>query len=135
MFRKKNFLYINRLVLPPIDPLLFKGTLLLIAVLYTMVGVLFAWIIKQFFWIPHRFRHGVLVAGGWGNTGDIRKDSLSASTFVLLTILSVATSVILSVTGSAPFRGSKDQDLAIAYMSVFVLVFMVRGQSPSAHQI
>lgn len=36
------------------------------------MGLLLAWIVKQFFWVPHRFRYGILVAGGWGNYGDIR---------------------------------------------------------------
>lgn len=32
-----------------------------------------AFVIKQFFWVPHRFRYGILVAGGWANVGDIRE--------------------------------------------------------------
>lgn len=47
------------------------GPLFFVAVLYEALGVLLAWIIKQFFWVPHRFRYGILVAGGWGNVGDV----------------------------------------------------------------
>ena len=37
----------------------------------------------------------------------------------------VATSVIMSVTGAAPFNGTSDQNLSVAYISAFVLVFLV----------
>ncbi|KDQ52951.1 hypothetical protein JAAARDRAFT_210200 [Jaapia argillacea MUCL 33604] len=83
------------------------GPLVLVAVLYEIIGIAIAWIIKQFFWVPHRFRYGILVAGGWGNYGDI------------------PTSVIMSITGAAPFNGSQDQNLSVAYCSAFILVFMV----------
>lgn len=36
------------------------------------MGIALGWLVKQFFWVPHRFRYGMLVAGGWNNTGDIR---------------------------------------------------------------
>jgi cytochrome b subunit of formate dehydrogenase len=37
----------------------------------------------------------------------------------------VATSVIMSVTGAAPFNGASDQSLSVAYISAFILVFLV----------
>jgi hypothetical protein len=37
----------------------------------------------------------------------------------------VATSVIMSVTGAAPFNGTSDQNLSVAYISAFILVFLV----------
>ncbi|KAF8968094.1 auxin efflux carrier [Flammula alnicola] len=83
------------------------GPLVLVALLYEAMGIILAYIVKQFFWVPHRFRYGILVAGGWGNVGDI------------------PTSVIMSVTGAAPFHGVADQNLAVAYISAFILVFMV----------
>ncbi|TFK26063.1 auxin efflux carrier, partial [Coprinopsis marcescibilis] len=83
------------------------GPLVLVASLYEIIGILSAWTIKQFFWVPHRFRNGILVAGGWGNVGDI------------------PTSVIMSVTASAPFNPARDQDLSVAYISIFILVFTV----------
>lgn len=70
------------------------------------MGIGLAWIIKQFFWVPHRFRYGMLAAGGWGNYGDI------------------PTAVIMSITGNAPFNGEKDQDLAVAYISALILYYM-----------
>ncbi len=47
------------------------GPLVLVAVIYEVLGVALAWIIGQFFWVPHRFRYGLLIAGGWGNVGDL----------------------------------------------------------------
>jgi len=39
--------------------------------------------------------------------------------------ITVATSVIMSITGAQPFNPSKDQDVAVAYVSAFILVYMV----------
>ncbi|CAA7268203.1 unnamed protein product [Cyclocybe aegerita] len=83
------------------------GPLVLVAIIYEIMGALLAVVIKQFFWVPHRFRNGIIVAGAWGNVGDI------------------PTSVVMSVTGAAPFHGVTDQNLAIAYISAFILVFLV----------
>ncbi|KAG9311198.1 auxin efflux carrier [Chiua virens] len=81
------------------------GPLIFIALLYEAIGIAMSWTIKQIFWVPHRFRYGILVAGGWANVGDI------------------PTSVIMSLTAAAPFHGESDQNLAIAYISVFNLIF------------
>ncbi|KAF8431907.1 hypothetical protein L210DRAFT_3487223 [Boletus edulis BED1] len=81
------------------------GPLTLVALLYEAIGIVMSWIIKQLFWVPHRFRYGILAAGGWGNVGDI------------------PTSVLLSLT--APFNGTSDQNLAVAYISTFILIFFV----------
>ncbi|KAJ8072584.1 Protein M3 [Marasmius tenuissimus] len=83
------------------------GPLILIASIYEILGIVIAWIVKQFFWVPHRFRYGILVAGGWGNVGDL------------------PTAVIMSITSTTPFNGTHDQTLAVAYISVFILVYMM----------
>ncbi|KAI0074810.1 auxin efflux carrier transmembrane protein [Panus rudis PR-1116 ss-1] len=83
------------------------GPLVVVSLLYQVLGLIIAWITKQVFWVPHRFRYGILVAGGWGNYGDI------------------PTSVVMSMTASAPFDASRDQTVAIAYVSVFLLVFFL----------
>ena len=49
-----------------------------------------------------------------------------ARRFLPLLILSkIATAVALSVTTSLPFNGTTDQNLSIAYISAFILVFVV----------
>lgn len=53
----------------------YLGPLVLVATLYEAIGIGIAWVVKQFFWVPHRFRYGILVAGGWSNVGDVRKSS------------------------------------------------------------
>ena len=49
------------------------GPLILVAFVYEFLGMAIAWIVKQFFWVPHRFRYGIIVAGGFSNIGDIRR--------------------------------------------------------------
>ncbi|KAG2136366.1 auxin efflux carrier [Suillus bovinus] len=83
------------------------GPLFIVALLYMLFGIILSWTIKQLFWVPHKFRHGILVAGGWANIGDIPM------------------SMTLSVMVSAPFNGTHDQNLAVSYISVFVLVTSV----------
>ncbi|KAJ3826869.1 auxin efflux carrier [Lentinula raphanica] len=82
------------------------GPLILVAVIYEVMGMGMAWLTRIFFWVPHRFRYGILAAGGWANVGDI------------------PTSVVMSITGAAPFGGS-DQTLSVAYISAFILVYMI----------
>lgn len=63
-------------------------------------------VVSLLFWVPHRFRWGIIVAGIWGNYGDI------------------PTAIIMSLTAVAPFQAG-DQDRAVAYIAAFLLVFMV----------
>ncbi|KAF9073096.1 auxin efflux carrier [Rhodocollybia butyracea] len=92
------------------------GPLVLVALIYEGLGIVMAWITKTFFWVPHRFRYGILVAGGWGNVGDI------------------PTSVVMSITGAAPFSGSA-QTLSVAYISAFILVYMITLFPMGAHYL
>ena len=41
--------------------------------MYELLGGLLGFIIKQFFWVPHRFRYGIIMAGAYSNVGDLRK--------------------------------------------------------------
>ena len=50
--------------------------------MYEAMGMAIAAIIRLFFWVPHRFRYGLLVAGGWGNYGDIRTSLRHALTLL-----------------------------------------------------
>ena len=61
-------------IIPAFDPQNIGAIapLTVVGVLYGLVGAAMAWIIKQVFWVPHRFRYGILAAGIWGNYGDIR---------------------------------------------------------------
>ena len=52
--------------------------------MYEAIGMAIAAIIRLFFWVPHRFRYGLLVAGGWGNYGDIRTSLRHALTLLLM---------------------------------------------------
>ncbi|KAF8603188.1 auxin efflux carrier [Ceratobasidium sp. AG-I] len=82
------------------------GVLLVVTLLYQLYGFAFSWLIKKVFWVPRRFRYGILVAGAWGNWAD------------------VPTAVIMSITASAPFQPG-DSDVAVAYVSVFVFIALL----------
>ncbi|KIJ15779.1 hypothetical protein PAXINDRAFT_76428 [Paxillus involutus ATCC 200175] len=86
------------------DNIVVLGPLLLIALLFEGIGVTISWVIKQLFWVPHRFRYGILAAGAFGNVGDI------------------PTSVVMGLMASAPFNGTYDENLGVGYITVFILV-------------
>ncbi|KAG1817858.1 auxin efflux carrier [Suillus variegatus] len=77
------------------------GPLVIIAVMNMLIGMTLSWIIKQLFWVPHRFRYGILMVGGWGNTSDI------------------PISVAMSVMAAAPFNGTDDENLAVGLHRCF----------------
>ena len=99
--------------------------LTVISLLYGFAGAAMAWIIRWFFWVPHRFRYGILAAGGWGNYGDIRTCALSIFPQTQQNSLS-ATAIAMGITVAAPFNGVDDENLAIAYISMVMLIFLVR---------
>jgi hypothetical protein len=90
-----------------------------------LIGMAISWVIKLSFWVPHRFRYGILAAGGWANIGDIRKLNEIVWCTFYLTPLALATSVALSIMASAPFNGTEDENLAVGYIAAFILVFCV----------
>jgi hypothetical protein len=101
--------------------------LTVIGLVYGIAGAAMAWAIRWFFWVPHRFRHGIIAAGAWGNWGDIRMYIPSQISFPNVNeFLRLATAIALGITASAPFNGVDDENLAIAYISTLVLVFLVR---------
>jgi hypothetical protein len=60
-----------------------------------------------------------------------RGDIFCRSLFCWFALANIATSVIMSVTGAAPFNGASDQGLGVAYISVFLLVFLLHPCSHS----
>ncbi|KAG1741689.1 auxin efflux carrier [Suillus lakei] len=83
------------------------GPLIVIAITYMVMGFTLSLIIKQFFWVPYRFRYGLIVAGGWASSCDI------------------TISVMTDIMASLPFDGVHDQDLAIAYTGAFCAILYV----------
>lgn len=81
------------------------GPLIVIAIIYMAIGFALSLFIKQFFWVPYRFRYGILVAGGWASSCDI------------------TISVMTDIMASLPFGGVHDQDHAVAYASAFCVIF------------
>ncbi|KAJ7286530.1 auxin efflux carrier [Mycena rebaudengoi] len=93
------------------------GPIMLIAAMYQAIGVGIALITKQFFWVPHRFRWGIFVVGGWGNYGDI------------------STPIALSIMGAAPFNGAGDQALSVAYISAMTFYYMITFFPLGGHKL
>ena len=100
--------------------------LTVISLAYGVLGAAMAWIIRCSFWVPHRFRYGILAAGGWGNYGDIRTCGPTLYFSKTQQNLRSATAIAMGITASAPFNGVDDENLAIAYISMIMLVFLVR---------
>lgn len=55
------------------------GPLVTVALIYESLGLLTAWLVKRFCWVPHRFRYGIICAGAFGNYSDVRKQVAMAS--------------------------------------------------------
>ncbi|THH04679.1 hypothetical protein EW145_g5341 [Phellinidium pouzarii] len=93
------------------------GVLVAVAFIYEAIGFLFAWLVKQFFWVPHRFRYGILCAGTISNYSDI------------------PTAVITSITANIPFDASTDQTISVAYVAGFIFVFFISLFPLGAHRL
>ncbi|GAA5922000.1 hypothetical protein JCM3775_003456 [Rhodotorula graminis] len=83
------------------------GPIFLVALVYMIISFVLGTIVRLVCPTPRNFRWGLLAAATWSNWGDL------------------PTSVVQTVCASAPFSGPQDADLAIAYVSIFILVFYI----------
>ncbi|GAA6043965.1 hypothetical protein JCM8097_004894 [Rhodosporidiobolus ruineniae] len=83
------------------------GPIFLIGFVYLGISGLLGLLIRSLFPTPRNFRYGILAAAIWSNWGDL------------------PTSVVQTICASAPFSGQADADLAVAYVSIFILVFYI----------
>ncbi|KAH8926951.1 auxin efflux carrier [Atractiella rhizophila] len=83
------------------------GIIILVAVFYQGTSAAAAVIMRAVVEIPSNFRHGFLAAAIFSNWGDL------------------PTAVIQTVTSSTPFGKPGESDLAIAYVSIFILVYFI----------
>ncbi|GAA5891216.1 hypothetical protein JCM8208_002545 [Rhodotorula glutinis] len=83
------------------------GPIFLVALVYMIISFVLGTIVRLVCPTPRNFRWGLLAAATWSNWGDL------------------PTSVVQTVCASAPFSGQQDADLAIAYVSIFILVFYI----------
>jgi hypothetical protein len=100
------------------------GPLIVVAIIYMAIGFALSLSIKQFFWVPYRFRYGILVAGGWASSCDISRLNVSY-TVPFADWCFIAISVMTDIMASLPFDGVHDQDLAVAYVGAFCVIFYV----------
>ncbi|ODN79430.1 hypothetical protein L202_03414 [Cryptococcus amylolentus CBS 6039] len=80
------------------------GPLVLVAVIYQILGFMFAWLIKELFYVPVDFRYGILVMGTVSNWGNL------------------PTAIVQTMAKSAPFDPDTDTELGVAYIAVFVFI-------------
>ena len=97
--------------------------------LYQLYGFILGFAIKQLFWLPHRFRYGIYVAAGWGNYGDVRQSN-TRYCLICTSKPCSATATIMSIMATTPFHGQADVNLGVAYISVVIIVFVVRRHYP-----
>ncbi|GAA5912699.1 hypothetical protein JCM6882_005765 [Rhodosporidiobolus microsporus] len=83
------------------------GPIFLVGFVYLGLSLLLGVFIRLLFPTPRNFRWGILAACTWSNWGDL------------------PTSVVQTICASAPFSGTADSDLAIAYVAIFILVFYI----------
>ncbi|CED85262.1 Auxin efflux carrier [Phaffia rhodozyma] len=81
------------------------GPLIMSAVLYELIGLVFSLIIREIFWVPRNFQWGILMAGTLSNWGNL------------------PTAIVQSVATNAPFDPDTDPTLGVAYISVFMIVY------------
>jgi len=77
------------------SPTWISGPLIVVALVYEIIGILLGLMIKQFFWVPHRFRYGIILAGGVGNVVDLRMFLRSALLAVKYRTLLINSSIII----------------------------------------
>ncbi|KAJ3712908.1 auxin efflux carrier [Lentinula raphanica] len=83
------------------------GPLMLLAVIYILVGFVSGLIIREVCFVPRNFWQGIIIATGMSNWGNL------------------PTSVVQSVTAHAPFNGTTDVELAVSFVSIFIMVYHI----------
>ncbi|KAK4052383.1 Protein M3 [Microbotryomycetes sp. JL201] len=83
------------------------GPIVLVDIFYMVLSGLFALLIRLCLPVPRNFRWGLFAASMWSNQGDL------------------PINVVATICSAAPFQGQRDADLAVAYVSIFILVFYV----------
>ncbi|WWD21690.1 hypothetical protein CI109_106176 [Kwoniella shandongensis] len=76
------------------------GPLVLVGCVYTVAGWIFAYIIRDLFYVPPDFQYGIFVMGACSNWGNL------------------PTAVVQTVAKSAPFDPTSDIELGVAYVSL-----------------
>ncbi|OCF33836.1 membrane protein [Kwoniella heveanensis BCC8398] len=93
------------------------GPLFMCAVIYQLLGLLFALITREFFYVPADFQYGILVLGilfNWGN---------------------LPTAIVQTLAKSEPFDPATDEELGVAYIAVFVLVTTISTWPLGLHKV
>ncbi|WVN85983.1 uncharacterized protein L203_101141 [Cryptococcus depauperatus CBS 7841] len=93
------------------------GPLAAVAVMYQALGLFFAWLIREIFYVPIDFRWGILIAGVISNWGNL------------------PTAVVQTMAQDAPFNSDTDVDLGVAYIAIFIFIMNTTFFGLGTHKI
>ncbi|TFK52795.1 auxin efflux carrier [Heliocybe sulcata] len=83
------------------------GPLLLLAYTYQIIGFIFGYIIREFFYVPRNFWQGIVIMCGMSNWGNLPN------------------SIVTSVTTQAPFDPDTDPQLGVSFVSIFIVSYHI----------
>ena len=122
------------------------GPLMVLAVTYILVGLLFGLVIREVCYVPRNFWQGIVVASGLSNWSSMRACPLGQEARghgLPLTLFPLATAVVVSITQSNPFDPAKDtncelfqfsrqptlivdyNEVGVSFVSIFILVYHI----------
>ncbi|KAH8818630.1 auxin efflux carrier [Flagelloscypha sp. PMI_526] len=83
------------------------GPLLLLSAIYMAFGFIGGMVIREVFYVPRNFWQGLIVMCGMSNWGNLPN------------------AIVITVTGQDPFDPSKDPQLGVSYVAIFILAFNI----------
>ncbi|WWC73884.1 uncharacterized protein I206_107856 [Kwoniella pini CBS 10737] len=93
------------------------GPLVIVAVSYQILGLFFAWCIREIFYVPIDFRWGILVSGLTSNWGNL------------------PTAIVQTMAKEAPFNPAVDVDLGVAYIAIFIFIMNTTFWGLGVHKL
>ncbi|WRT69901.1 uncharacterized protein IL334_006892 [Kwoniella shivajii] len=93
------------------------GPLMVIAIMYQLLGLSFAWVIRELFYVPIDFRWGILVSGLTSNWGNL------------------PTAIVQTMAKEAPFNPAVDVDLGVAYVAIFIFIMNTTFWALGVHKL
>jgi len=85
----------------------YLGPIFLMAFFYIFAGLLMTMILREIVFVPRQFRWGLVTCGTMSNWNNL------------------PTAVLMTVFMHAPFNGSADTQLGIAFIAVFIVAFQI----------
>nr|XP_018260066.1 uncharacterized protein I303_06983 [Kwoniella dejecticola CBS 10117]OBR82224.1 hypothetical protein I303_06983 [Kwoniella dejecticola CBS 10117] len=91
------------------------GPLVIVAVSYQMLGLMFAWCIREIFYVPIDFRWGILL--------------------IQTIVGNLPTAIVQTMAKEAPFNPAVDVDLGVAYIAIFIFIMNTTFWGLGVHKL